>query len=66
MVRQKSQVRSRVESEVAEKQKKISQLNDFISRFAAGTRASQVQSRKNQLEKLKVEDVKRSNIARLM
>ena len=64
MVRQKSQVRSRVESEVAEKQKKISQLNDFISRFAAGTRASQVQSRKNQLEKLKVEDVKRSNIAR--
>ena len=60
MVRQKSQVRSRVESETVEKQKKISQLNDFISRFSAGTRASQVQSRKNQLDKLKVEDVKRA------
>ncbi len=64
MVRQKAQVRSRVESENAEKQKKISQLQDFVSRFSAGTRASQVQSRKNQLEKLKTEDLKRSNIAR--
>jgi ATPase subunit of ABC transporter with duplicated ATPase domains len=64
MVRQKAQVRSRVESENAEKKKKISQLQDFVSRFSAGTRASQVQSRKNQLEKLKLEDVKRSNIAR--
>jgi ATPase subunit of ABC transporter with duplicated ATPase domains len=64
MVRQKAQVRSRVESENAEKQKKIKQLNEFIARFSAGTRASQVQSRKNQLEKLKTEDLKRSNIAR--
>ncbi len=64
MVRQKAQVRSRVESENAEKQKKIAQLQDFVARFRAGTRASQVQSRKNQLEKLKMEDLKRSNIAR--
>jgi ATPase subunit of ABC transporter with duplicated ATPase domains len=64
MVRQKAQVRSRVESENSEKSKKISQLNDFISRFSAGTRASQVQNRKNMLEKLKTEDLKRSNIAR--
>ena len=64
MVRQKAQMRSRVESENAEKQKKIAQLNDFIARFSAGTRASQVQSRKSQLEKLKLEDLKRSNIAR--
>ena len=64
MVRNKSQVRSRIEAENNEKSKKISQLNDFIARFSAGTRASQVQSRKNQLEKLKTEDVKRSNIAR--
>jgi ATPase subunit of ABC transporter with duplicated ATPase domains len=64
MVRQKAQVRSRVESENDEKKKKIAQLQDFVARFSAGTRASQVQSRKNQLEKLKVEDVKRSNIAR--
>jgi ATPase subunit of ABC transporter with duplicated ATPase domains len=64
MVRQKSQLRSRVEDENAEKQKKISQLQDFVARFGAGTRASQVTSRKNQLEKLKMEDLKRSNIAR--
>jgi ATPase subunit of ABC transporter with duplicated ATPase domains len=64
MVRQKAQLRSRVESENAEKQKKISQLQDFVARFSAGTRASQVQSRKNQLDKLKTEDLKRSNIAR--
>jgi ATPase subunit of ABC transporter with duplicated ATPase domains len=64
MVRQKSQVRQRVESDNAEKQKKISQLQDFVARFGAGTRASQVTSRKNQLEKLKMEDLKRSNIAR--
>jgi len=64
MVVAKSQVRSRVESENAEKQKKISQLKDFVARFSAGTRASQVQSRKKQLEKLQLADLKRSNIER--
>jgi ATPase subunit of ABC transporter with duplicated ATPase domains len=64
MVVAKSQVRSRVESENAEKQKKISQLQDFVARFSAGTRASQVQSRKKQIEKLQVNDLKRSNIER--
>jgi ATPase subunit of ABC transporter with duplicated ATPase domains len=64
MVMQKSQLRSRVETENAEKQKKIAQLEEFIARFHAGTRASQVQSRAKQIDKLKVEDLKRSNIAR--
>jgi ATPase subunit of ABC transporter with duplicated ATPase domains len=64
MVRQKSQLRSRVESETEEKKKKIAQLQDFVARFSAGTRASQVQSRIKQMEKLKSEDLKRSNIAR--
>jgi ATPase subunit of ABC transporter with duplicated ATPase domains len=64
MVMTKSQVRVRVESENAEKQKKIAQLNDFIARFHAGTRASQVQSRKKSIEKLQLADLKRSNIAR--
>jgi ATPase subunit of ABC transporter with duplicated ATPase domains len=63
MVRQKGQVRSRVESENAEKQKKIAQLQEFVARFHAGTRASQVQSRIRAMEKLKLEDMKRSNIA---
>ncbi len=64
MVRQKSQVRSRIESEVDEKKKKIAQLQDFVARFHAGTRASQVQSRIKQIDKLKSDDLKRSNIAR--
>jgi ATPase subunit of ABC transporter with duplicated ATPase domains len=63
MVRQKGQVRSRVESENAEKKKKIEQLREFVARFHAGTRASQVQSRIRAMQKLKLEDMKRSNIA---
>jgi ATPase subunit of ABC transporter with duplicated ATPase domains len=63
MVRQKAQVRSRVESENAEKKKKIAQLQEFVARFHAGTRASQVQSRVRAMQKLKLEDLKRSNIA---
>jgi ATPase subunit of ABC transporter with duplicated ATPase domains len=62
MVRHKGQVRSRVESENAEKKKKISQLQEFVARFHAGTRASQVQSRIRAMQKLKLEDMKRSNI----
>ena len=64
MVMAKAQVRSRVESENAEKRKKISQLRDFVARFSAGTRASQVQSRKKAMEKLQLSDLKRSNIER--
>lgn len=64
MVMQKAQLRTRVESENADKAKKIAQLQDFIARFHAGTRASQVQSRAKQIEKLKTDDLKRSNIAR--
>ncbi|HVO21822.1 MAG TPA: ATP-binding cassette domain-containing protein, partial [Anaeromyxobacter sp.] len=63
MIRQKAQVRSRVESENAEKKKKIAQLQEFVARFHAGTRASQVQSRIRAMQKLKLEDLKRSNIA---
>lgn len=43
---------------------KIDQLLDFVARFAAGTRASQVQSRKKQIEKLQLADLKKSNIER--
>jgi len=63
MVRQKAQVRSRVEAENSEKAKKIAQLREFVARFHAGTRASQVQSRIRAMQKLKLEDLKRSNIA---
>ncbi|MET0593269.1 MAG: ATP-binding cassette domain-containing protein, partial [Polyangiaceae bacterium] len=43
---------------------KIEQLSDFVARFAAGTRASQVQSRKKQIQKLALSDLKKSNIER--
>jgi ATPase subunit of ABC transporter with duplicated ATPase domains len=64
MVRAKGQVRTRIESENAERSKKIAQLQDFVARFGAGTRASQVQSRKKQIERLSLTDLKRSNIER--
>ena len=64
MVLTKAQIRARVEAEYAERQKKIAQLQEFIQRFSAGSRASQVQSRKRQLEKLQMADLKRSNIER--
>jgi ATPase subunit of ABC transporter with duplicated ATPase domains len=64
MVRAKAQVRSRIEAENADKMKKRAQLQEFVARFSAGTRASQVQSRIKQLEKLSVADMKKSNIAR--
>jgi ATPase subunit of ABC transporter with duplicated ATPase domains len=64
MVMAKSQVRARIESENAERQKKIAQLQDFVARFSAGTRASQVQSRKRAIDKLQLTDLKKSNIER--
>jgi len=64
MVMAKSSVRSQIEQDNAEKEKKISQLQDFVARFSAGTRASQVQSRKKALEKLQLTELKRSNIER--
>jgi ATPase subunit of ABC transporter with duplicated ATPase domains len=64
MVIAKAQVRAKVESENSDKSKKVAQLQDFVARFSAGTRASQVQSRKKALEKLQLADLKRSNIER--
>ncbi|MGO9830628.1 MAG: ABC-F family ATP-binding cassette domain-containing protein [Myxococcaceae bacterium] len=64
MVLAKSEVRSQIEQENAEKEKKIAQLQDFVARFSAGTRASQVQSRKKALDKLQLTELKRSNIER--
>lgn len=64
MVIQKSQIRSRLESQNEDRAKKVEQLKDFVARFGAGTRASQVQSRKKEIERLKAEELKRSNIQR--
>ena len=64
MIIAKGQVRGKVEQENSERQKKVAQLQDFVARFAAGTRATQVQSRKKQIERLQLTDLKRSNIER--
>ena len=64
MVLQKTQVRSRIESENSQREKKIAQLNEFIARFSAGTRSSQVTSRKKEVERLQTTELARSNIAR--
>jgi ATPase subunit of ABC transporter with duplicated ATPase domains len=64
MVVQKTQIRSRLESENAQREKKIAQLNEFIQRFAAGTRSSQVASRRKEVERLTPNDLARSNIQR--
>src|SRR4029077_16223770 len=64
MVVAKTQVRSQIESQNAQREKKISKLNEFIARFPAGTRSSQVQSRRKEVERLQVTELAKSNIAR--
>jgi ATPase subunit of ABC transporter with duplicated ATPase domains len=64
MVLAKTSVRSRVESENAQREKKIAQLNEFIARFSAGTRSAQATSRKKEVERLKTSELAKSNIAR--
>jgi ATPase subunit of ABC transporter with duplicated ATPase domains len=64
MVLAKTQIRSQIEAQNAQREKKISQLNEFIARFSAGTRSSQVQSRRKEVERLQVTELARSNIQR--
>src|SRR5206468_3998803 len=64
MVMAKTQIRSRLEAQNAQREKKIEQLQEFIARFSAGTRSSQVTSRKKEVERLQTSDLARSNIAR--
>jgi ATPase subunit of ABC transporter with duplicated ATPase domains len=64
MVVAKTQIRSSIESDNAQREKKIAQLNDFIARFGAGTRASQVTSRRKEVERLQTTELARSNIQR--
>jgi ATPase subunit of ABC transporter with duplicated ATPase domains len=64
MVLAKTQIRARVEAENAQREKKIAQLNEFIARFSAGTRSSQVMSRKKEVERLQTSELAKSNIQR--
>src|ERR1700750_504589 len=64
MVLAKTQIRSRVESENAQREKKIAQLQEFIQRFGAGTRASQTTARRKEVERLQTTDLAPSDIQR--
>lgn len=60
----KTAVRERSEMENKAKEKKISQLKEFVAKFGAGTRASQVQSRVREINRLQPQELKKSNIQR--
>ncbi len=62
MVLAKTQIRARVEAQNAQREKKIAQLNEFIARFSAGTRSSQVTSRKKEVERLQTSELAKSNM----
>jgi ATPase subunit of ABC transporter with duplicated ATPase domains len=64
MVMAKTQIRSQIEGQNAQREKKIDQLKEFIARFSAGTRSSQVQSRRKEVERLQVTELAKSNIQR--
>lgn len=64
MVEQKMQARQRVEADNRDKSKKVAQLQEFVSRFAAGQRSSQVQSRRKEIARLAPTELKKSNIQR--
>src|SRR6266540_3452553 len=64
MVVAKTQIRSKIEADNEQREKKIAQLNDFIARFGAGTRAAQTTSRRKEVERLQTTELARSNIQR--
>lgn len=60
----KTSVRERAEQDNKTKEKKVAQLREFVAKFGAGTRASQVQSRLREIDKLEPQELKKSNIQR--
>lgn len=64
MISTKTQAHQRQTEQNKAKEKKIAQLKEFVAKFSAGTRASQVQSRIKEIDKLQPEDLKKSNIQR--
>lgn len=64
MVQHKMQARQTIEAENRDKTKKIAQLQEFVARFAAGQRSSQVQSRRKEMLRLAPTELKKSNIQR--
>ncbi len=64
MVLAKTSSRERIENENREKARKIEQLQDFVNKFGAGTRSTQAQSKKKEIERIGTTELKKSNIQR--
>lgn len=64
MILAKTSSRDQEERDSKSKEKKIQQLREFVAKFGAGTRASQVQSRLREIDRLQPQDLKKSNIQR--
>lgn len=64
MIVAKTAVRERAEHESKSKEKKVAKLREFVAKFGAGTRASQVKSRVREINRLQPQDLKKSNIQR--
>ncbi|MDF2577578.1 MAG: hypothetical protein K0S74_1062 [Chlamydiales bacterium] len=64
MVDAKTSARARIEEDNKNREKKVAQLQEFVSKFRSGTRASQVQSRMREMERLQPQELKKSNIQR--
>ncbi len=64
MVEMKTASREQEKADIKSKEKKIAQLKDFVAKFGAGSRASQVQSRLREIKKLQPQELKKSNIQR--
>ncbi len=64
MIVAKSAASERMTAEAKSKEKKVAQLQEFVQKFGAGTRASQVQSRLREIERLKPGEQKKTNIQR--
>ncbi|EGK69079.2 putative ABC transporter, ATP-binding component [Chlamydia abortus LLG] len=64
MVEMKTASRDQEKADIKSKEKKIAQLKEFVAKFGAGSRASQVQSRLREIKKLQPQELKKSNIQR--
>lgn len=64
MIEMKLENRAGLEDINKNREKKIAQLKEFIAKFSAGTRSSQVQSRKKEMQRLQPLELKRTNIQR--
>ena len=62
MVFAKTSARKQEELGVKSKEKKVAKLKEFVAKFGAGSRASQVKSRQKEIRRIEPQELKQSNI----